>query len=145
MHLNFFTSFTFCDAPESWQLTIQDPATPALEGMLSFHNYIMTFLIVIGCFVCWMLYKIYENFDEKKSKVSTIFTHSSILEIVWTIIPAILLLLIAIPSFTLLYSLDEIIDPSVTLKVIGHQWYWSYEYGDSPFFFFGFKSATSEL
>jgi cytochrome c oxidase subunit 2 len=58
------------------------------------------------------------------------FTHSSLLEIVWTILPAVVLMIIAIPSFGLLYSLDELIDPTVTLKVVGHQWYWSYEYSD---------------
>jgi len=59
-----------------------------------------------------------------------IFTHSSVLEIVWTIFPAIVLLIIATPSFSLLYSLDELINPTLTLKVVGHQWYWSYEYSD---------------
>jgi cytochrome c oxidase subunit 2 len=58
------------------------------------------------------------------------FTHSTLLEIVWTVIPAIILMIIAIPSFALLYSLDEVVNPSITLKVIGHQWYWSYEYSD---------------
>ena len=58
------------------------------------------------------------------------FSHSSVLEIVWTILPAVVLLFLAIPSFALLYSLDELIDPDITLKTIGHQWYWSYEYSD---------------
>jgi cytochrome c oxidase subunit 2 len=70
------------------------------------------------------------NFNDTVNPVAQKFTHSSQLEIVWTIIPAIILLLIAVPSFALLYSLDEVIDPAVTLKVIGHQWYWSYEYSD---------------
>ena len=121
---------TNCDAPESWQLTIQDPATPQLEGMLFFHNYILLFLIVIGVFVCWMLYTVTTLFNEKNNPFAAKFTHSSLLEIVWTVLPAFVLLLIAIPSFSLLYSLDEIIDPAVTLKIIGHQWYWSYEYSD---------------
>jgi cytochrome c oxidase subunit 2 len=58
------------------------------------------------------------------------FTHSSTLEIIWTISPAIVLVFLAVPSFALLYSLDELIDPDLTLKVVGHQWYWSYEYSD---------------
>jgi len=119
-----------CDAPEPWQMSIQDPATPQLEGMIFFHNYIMLFLIIIGVFVCWMLYHVIVFFDEKNHPVPEKFTHSSLLEIVWTILPAFVLILIAIPSFSLLYSLDEIIDPVITLKVIGHQWYWSYEYSD---------------
>jgi len=122
--------YIYCDAPESWQMSIQDPATPQLEGMIFFHNYIMLFLIVIGVFVCWMLYHVIVFFDEKNHPVAEKFTHSSVLEIVWTILPAFVLILIAIPSFSLLYSLDEIIDPVITLKIIGHQWYWSYEYSD---------------
>ena len=122
--------YSYCDAPESWQLLIQDPATAPMEGMISFHNYIMVFLIIIGFFVCWMLYQIITAFNEKSNPVPQKFAHSSILEIVWTIIPALILILIAIPSFTLLYSLDELIDPVLTLKIVGHQWYWSYEYSD---------------
>jgi cytochrome c oxidase subunit 2 len=122
--------FIFCDAPEAWQMHIQDPATPTVEGMIFFHDYLMLFLLIIGVFVCWMLYIVITLFNEESNKIVQKFTHSSLLEIIWTIIPAIVLLLIAIPSFTLLYSLDELIDPLVTLKIVGHQWYWSYEYSD---------------
>ena len=125
---NYF--IILCDAPEPWQTGFQDPATPAVEGMIHFHNYLLLFLIVIGMIVFWLLYKVVVTFNEKVSPKAEKFTHSSLLEIIWTILPAIVLLLIAIPSFTLLYSLDELIDPTITLKVIGHQWYWSYEYSD---------------
>jgi len=121
---------SFCDAPEAWQIGIQDPATPVAEGMILFHDYLAFFLVFIGTFVFWLLYKIIVEFNETANPRPQVFTHSSILEIIWTIIPAIILVLIAIPSFTLLYSIDEIINPEVTLKVIGHQWYWSYEYSD---------------
>jgi cytochrome c oxidase subunit 2 len=121
---------TFCDAAEQWQLGFQDPATPVVEGMIDFHDYIMVFLITIGFFVMWMLYQVIVFFNEESNPTPQKFTHSSILEIVWTILPAIILLIIAVPSFALLYSLDELIDPVVTLKVVGHQWYWSYEYSD---------------
>jgi len=125
-----FNFFSFCDVPESWQIGFQDPATPVVEGMNDFHNYLVFFSIVIAIFVCLMLYFIIFKFDEKKHPVAEKFTHSSLLEIVWTIIPAFILLLIAVPSFSLLYSLDELVNPSVTLKIVGHQWYWSYEYSD---------------
>jgi cytochrome c oxidase subunit 2 len=122
--------FTSCDAPEPWQFGFQDPATPAMEGMIDFHDYIMVFLTVIAVFVLWMLIQVLIKFNEDTNPVSVKFTHSSLLEIVWTILPAVILMLIAVPSFGLLYSLDELIDPTVTLKVVGHQWYWSYEYSD---------------
>ena len=85
------------------------------------------------------MYKVVVGFDGKSldGEYSTYvrepqrFTHSTLLEIVWTVIPAIILILIAVPSFALLYSLDEILDPQITLKIVGHQWYWSYEYSDN--------------
>ena len=128
----------YSDAAESWQLGLQDPASPAVEGMIFFHNYLCFFLLIIGVFVFWMMYKVVVGFDGKSfdGEYSTYvkepqrFTHSTLLEIVWTIIPAIILILIAVPSFALLYSLDEILDPQITLKIVGHQWYWSYEYSD---------------
>jgi cytochrome c oxidase subunit 2 len=133
MHYNFFFfMFSYCDTAESWQFGLQDPATPVFEGMIFFHNYLVFFMIIIGCFVIWMLYVTVTSFSASSAKHPTreIFTHSSLLEIIWTVIPAVILLLIAVPSFALLYSLDELIDPSITLKIIGHQWYWSYEYSD---------------
>lgn len=119
-----------CDASEAWQFGVQDPATPVIEGMLHFHNYLMIFLVSIVLFVFWMLGQVITYFSASVNPVSQKFTHSSILEIVWTIIPAFILLLVAIPSFALLYSLEELIDPVATVKIIGHQWYWSYEYSD---------------
>jgi len=116
----------YCDVPEAWQLGSQDPATPIAEGMFLFHNYLMLYIIFIGIFVCYMLFAAYKT----NSIVAVKFSHSNILEILWTVIPAFSLIFIAVPSFSLLYSLDELSDPSVTLKVIGHQWYWSYEYSD---------------
>jgi len=120
----------FCDAAEPWQLGLQDPATPSMEGMIDFHNYLMVFIIAIGLFVLWMLYYVFAHFNAKINPSSEKFVHSSLLEIVWTILPAIILMFIAVPSFGLLYTLDDLIDPSLTLKIIGHQWYWSYEYSD---------------
>jgi len=128
MILRYF--FAFSDAAEDWQLGFQDPATYTVEGMIYFHDYLVIFLLAIGVFVFYFLYKVLTTFNESEHIISQKFTHSSLLEIVWTILPAVVLIFIAVPSFTLLYSLDELIDPEVTLKVIGHQWYWSYEYTD---------------
>jgi len=122
--------FVFCDAAEPWQIGLQDPATPVVEGIIFFHDFLNSFIVLIVIFVLFMLIKICTTFEEKKNTKPEIFTHSSLLEIVWTIFPAFSLLILAIPSFSLLYSLDELIDPLVTLKIVGHQWYWSYEYSD---------------
>jgi len=117
--------FSYCDAAHLWQFGIQDPATPSAEGMIFFHNYLMFYVIVIGLFVYWLLFAALKT----NSKVPSKFSHSSTLEIVWTIVPAIILVFIAIPSFSLLYSLDDHSDTSnCAVKIIGHQWYWSYEF-----------------
>jgi len=145
----FLINVCFCDIAEPWQINFQDPATPIAEGMLYFHNYIMFFLISISVFVLWMLYSVFLTNSNTSSK----FSHSSVLEIVWTVIPAVILVFIAVPSFTLLYSLDELSDPLVTLKIIGHQWYWSYEYSDYetsnseslPINFDSYMVGTSDL
>jgi cytochrome c oxidase subunit 2 len=128
----FFLYTTFCDASIDWQFGLQEPATPSAEGIIHFHNYLMFFMIVICVLVFWVMYKIIELFNENRNTLKNVqkFSHSSVLEILWTILPAIVLLFLAVPSFALLYSLDELIDPDITLKVIGHQWYWSYEYSD---------------
>jgi cytochrome c oxidase subunit 2 len=123
-------SLNYCDAPVSWQVSLQDSATPNFEGMHFFHNYILLFLLVVGITVGWLLWKVIILFNESTHKKAIIFTHAAELEIGWTLLPALILLMIAIPSFTLLYSLDDNIDPSLTLKVVGHQWYWSYEFSD---------------
>jgi len=151
--IKFFFAVFFCDAAESWQLGLQDPASPVFEGMIFFHNYLVFFLILIGSLVFWLLYITIAYFNTAVNvNKSQIFTHSSILEIIWTILPAIVLLIIAAPSFSLLYSLDESIDPSITIKVVGHQWYWSYEYSDyatldtgSSLNFDSYMVATNDL
>jgi len=127
--LNYFFTpeMCLCDAAEHWQMGIQDPATPVMEGMIYFHNYLNFYIIAIGVAVFWLIDHVVDNFDHTKNPVAQKFTHASVLEIVWTLLPAIILVFIAIPSFALLYSLDEVIDPTITLKVIGHQWYWSYD------------------
>jgi cytochrome c oxidase subunit 2 len=119
------------DSAEAWQLGFQDPATPIHEGIIDLHNDIMWFIVLVVAFVCWAVFKIFVEFNTEKSKYSnTGLVHGTKIEVIWTVIPSLILLMIAIPSFSLLYSIEEIGEPSVTLKVIGRQWYWSYEYSD---------------
>lgn len=131
------TSLARSVAQNNWQTGFQDPATPIMEGIIYFNNQLMFLMIFIACFVGWLLFKTLVFYSDmpffSKTDSSVVrgqSTHSTLLEIVWTISPAALLMLIGLPSFSLLYSMDETVDPSLTLKVIGHQWYWSYEYSD---------------
>jgi len=147
------------DHTDAWRITFQDPTTPIAYGIIKLHDHIMFFLAVILFVVGYLLFSTYKKFyygdmnsdlpDSKNvssfsSLISTYkdnlffnvknrtynINHGTTIEIIWTILPAFVLLFIAIPSFALLYAMDEIIDPVLTVKVIGHQWYWSYEYSD---------------
>lgn len=133
--MSFEKNISYLDIAESWQLGFQDPATPVMEGIINFHHDLFFFLIIITFFVCWLLFKIIILFNEKKNKIPSSLVHGTLIEIIWTIIPALILLIVAVPSFALLYSMDEIIDPIITIKIIGNQWYWNYEYSDNLDFF----------
>ena len=139
-------TFFFMDYPRSWQTLFQKPATTMMEGIIDLHHDIFTFLVIIIVFVSVMLLTILIRFIEQqgqykvltfdgkipfmKYKIAHGITHHTILETVWTIIPTLILLFIATPSFALIYALDEVVEPQVTLRVVGRQWYWTYEYPD---------------
>lgn len=127
--LNKQSFFSSCDFSHPWQLGFQDPATPIAEGIVDLHHDIMFLLCIICIFVLYVLARTVILFHSSKNNFVKI-THGKIIEIVWTITPSLILALIAIPSLALLYSLDEVTDPAITLKAVGHQWYWSYEYSD---------------
>jgi cytochrome c oxidase subunit I len=118
------------DAAVNYQINFQDPASPIMEGITDLHHDIMFFLVVVMVFVVWMIARGIYFFDNNTTRYKQI-THHTALEIVWTVLPSLLLLVISLPSFALLYAIDEITKPTLTFKAIGHQWYWSYEYGDS--------------
>jgi cytochrome c oxidase subunit 2 len=119
------------DAPEPWQLGFQDGASPTFDGIVELHDHIMFYLIVILLGVGWMLISTMRQYSASRTHlVHKYHNHGTTIELVWTITPAIVLLAIALPSFKLLYLLDEVIDPVMSVKVVGRQWYWSYEYSD---------------
>jgi cytochrome c oxidase subunit 1 len=120
-----------CDSPEPWGLYFQDSASPQMEAIVELHNSIMFYLFIILFAVGWILVSIVENYNVKNNKISSKYlNHGTLIELIWTITPAIVLVLIAFPSFKLLYLMDEVTDPNLTVVVEGHQWYWSYEYAD---------------
>ena len=121
----------FNDAPQPWQLGFQDSAAPGFTGIVELHNTIFFFLVVICVGVFWVLGSIIYYYNSNKSPiVHKYLNHGTLIELIWTITPALILIAIAFPSFRLLYLLDEVISPTITIKVVGHQWYWSYEYSD---------------
>jgi len=120
----------------------QDPSTPFMEGIADLHNFIFFYLILILTFVVTLLAVILYNFCSKienpsssedialrsETLIGSKVLHGTVLEIVWTLVPSVILIMIILPSFALMFSIDEVENFFITLKAIGHQWYWSYEY-----------------
>ena len=124
-------SILLFDAPNAWGIYFQDSATPQMEGLVELHDNIMYYLVIILFSVGWVLVSLVINFVNSKSPISHKYlTHGTLIELIWTITPAIILILIAFPSFRLLYLMDEVTDPSMSILAEGHQWYWSYQYPD---------------
>ena len=141
----FSLNFFFNQQPNTvFQFGFQIPASPVMEGIINFHHDLFFFLVSICCFVFYMLIRCIILFNNETLKKPLIVVHAPALEIIWTLIPAIILIFVAIPSFSLLYSIDEIIEPLLTIKVIGHQWYWSYEFLD-PNVIFQLNSGEEPL
>jgi cytochrome c oxidase subunit 2 len=127
---NTFLFYWLGDSASMYQLGFQDPAAIVMEGIFLFNLHLLFIIISIVILVGFLLFVVLQNFTELSTSKPDNFTHSNIIEIVWTSIPALTLLSLASPSFSLLYSLDEISNPELTLKILGHQWYWSYEISD---------------
>ena len=128
----FFNSlFITCDAPKPWGVYFQDSTSPQMEALVELHDNIMFYLVIILFGVAWIMVSIIRNYVYSKSPISNKYlNHGTLIELIWTITPALILILIAFPSFKLLYLMDEVTDPSITVFVAGHQWYWSYQYPD---------------
>ena len=119
------------DTAMPWGLYFQDSGSPQMEAIVELHNNIMFYLFIILFSVGWILLSIVRNYTYNKHMITNKYSnHGTLIELIWTITPALILILIAFPSFKLLYLMDEVTDPNLTLAVEGHQWYWTYEYAD---------------
>ena len=127
-----FSGTTFADGgPKPWQLGFRPPATSTMEKVVEFHDsFINPIIIAIALFVIGLMVYIIVRFSEKNNPKPTKTTHNTTLEVLWTAIPAIILIIIAIPAFKLLYYSHYNPNTEMTIKAIGNQWYWSYEYPD---------------
>ena len=120
-----------CDAPRPWGVYFQDSATPQMEALVELHDNIMFYLVIILFGVGWILISIVNVYNSTGSPISLKYlSHGASIELIWTVTPAIILILIAFPSFKLLYLMDEVSDPAMVILAEGHQWYWSYQYAD---------------
>tara|TARA_Y100001970_G_scaffold293928_1_gene444719 strand:- start:6487 stop:7308 length:822 start_codon:yes stop_codon:yes gene_type:complete len=124
------TGIGHAQVPEEWQLGFQDPATPVMERLVDFNNILIWMCVIISLFVFVLLGIIIFKFNRKANPVPTKRSHNTLIEVLWTVIPVIILVAIAVPSLRLLYYQDRAVDAEMTIKAIGKQWYWTYEYPD---------------
>lgn len=116
--------------PHNWQMGYQPAVTEVMRDIESFHHELLIIITVITLFVTALLVYVMVRFNRKANPVPSKTTHNTMIEVVWTLIPVLILVFIAIPSFKLLYLEDRIPAADLTIKATGNQWYWSYEYPD---------------
>lgn len=142
----FMTSVVIADGiPKDWQLWYQDAASPVMERVNDMHIMLMWIITPILLFVTVMLMITFYRFREKKNPTPSKTTHNVPLEIIWTLIPVIIVAAIAFPSIKLIYFMDKTEKADMTVKVIGHQWYWEYEYPDHDISFDSFMLNRDQL
>lgn len=127
----------FAAQPTEWQLGFQAPATDKMANIESFHDLLLYIIIAVVLFVLVLLVWVMVRYNKRANPVPSKTTHNTLIEVVWTVVPVLILVVIAIPSFKLLYA-NERIPPDIglTIKAIGKQWFWTYEYPDNGNFTF---------
>jgi cytochrome c oxidase subunit 2 len=121
--------------PSPWQLGLQQAATPVMEHIIWFHDFLLYLVTAITLFVLVLLIIVIVRFNAKANPVPSKTTHNTLIEVVWTVVPVVILTAIAVPSFKLLFLQQTIPQADVTIKATGKQWFWSYTYPDSKFEF----------
>ncbi len=124
-------SKAMADYPRDWQINLQEAATPLMEKLQNFHHGLVYMEFGISIFVMLLLAYVIIKFRASKNKVPSKTTHNTMIEVVWTIVPVVILVIIAIPSLRVLSLAEKIPQTDMTLKVVGYQWYWHYIYPDN--------------
>ena len=121
--------------PSDWQMSFQQPASPVMENIISFHDFLLWVIIAITLFVLVLLVVVMVRFNARSNPTPSRTTHNTMIEVLWTVVPIVILLVIAVPSFKLLFLQLNIPPADVTVKATGKQWYWTYNYPDGKFEF----------
>ncbi len=145
MYLIFLIDYSYASEPLPWQLGLQPPAGSIATMANDLHNLLLVVITAISLFVLFLLIYVCVKFRADKNPNPSNRTHNSILEVLWTVIPVLILVVIAVPSFRLLYYLDKQIEPDMTIKVTGIQWYWNYEYPDQNLGFDSYMISDEDL
>eukprot|EP00439_Symbiodinium_sp_Y106_P088793 s1_g1329.t1 len=129
-------AFAQAGQPTDWGLGFQDSRSPVMDDLVWFDNFLLVLITAISLFVLGLLIFIMVRFNAKKNPEPSKTTHNTFIEVVWTVVPILILVVVAVPSFRLLYKQMEIPEAAMTIKVTGHSWRWEYEYPDHGGFFF---------
>lgn len=140
----FLASGANAAEPKPWQMNFQPAATPVMEKIIDFHNLLLTIQVGIVVLVLGLMLYIIIKFNSKSNPEPSKTTHNTALEVIWTVIPIVILIVLAVPSMKLLFFMDKAPNPEMTLKITGHQWYWSYEYPDNGGFEFDSNMVPDE-
>lgn len=130
--------------PEPWQMGLQPSASPIMERIASFHTLLLWIITLISLFVLALLAYVCVKFKASSNPTPSRRSHHTMLEVVWTAVPVLILVIIAIPSFRLLYYADVVPETELTVKATGKQWFWTYEYPDNGDFTFDAFMLTDE-
>ena len=141
-----FAAPSLAASPVPWQVGMQPAATSIMERLSGFHDLLLWVITLITIFVLGLLAYVCVRFRADKNPTPSKRSHNAILEVIWTGVPVLILVIIAIPSFKLLYYMDGAKETDMTIKAIGRQWYWSYEYPDhGDFTFDAYMLSDDEL
>jgi cytochrome c oxidase subunit 2 len=127
---------SFAAQPQPWEVTLQPAASPVMENIVWFHNFLFVLITLITLFVLALLVVVVVKFNARANPVPSKTTHNTLIEVAWTLIPVLILVGIAVPSFRLLFQQLDIPKADLTVKATGKQWYWSYSYPDNGKFEF---------
>ena len=126
----------FANQPKEWQLGFQNPASDGMRDIVNFHNNILLpIIIAISVFVLFLMIYACVRFRASRNPNPSKTTHNVAVEVLWTLIPCLILIVMAVPSFKILYKQDTIPKADVIVKAVGYQWYWGYEYPDENIIF----------
>jgi cytochrome c oxidase subunit 2 len=130
------TAFAELGQPAPWEITLQGAGSPVMENIVWFHNFLLVVITVITLFVLALLVAVVVKFNARSNPVPSRTTHNTLIEVAWTLVPVLILVCIAVPSFRLLFLELDVPKSDLTIKVTGKQWYWSYAYPDNGKFEF---------
>ena len=140
-----FTAAAHAAEPLPWQMGLQPPSGSIAEQATDLHNLLLVIITLISLFVLALLVYTCLRFRESRNPVPSKTTHNTVIEVLWTVIPVIILVVIAVPSFKLLYYMDRTDDTDMVVKVTGAQWYWTYEYPEEEIIFDSYMIDSEDL